>query len=65
MEPAHAAHIGDLRRTDIAGARRLGMRTVRIRDHYDDPSDHAEADHVADSHAHLRDLLAGLTRPRS
>jgi hypothetical protein len=41
------------------------MRTVRIRDHYDDPSDHAEADHVADSHAHLRDLLAGLTRPRA
>jgi len=60
--PGAALHVGDLRRTDIAGARQLGMRTVRIRDHYDDPSEHAEADHVADSHAHLRELLAGMTR---
>jgi len=60
--PASALHVGDLRRTDIAGARQLGMRTVRIRDHYDDPSEHAEADHVADSHAHLRELLAGMAR---
>ena len=58
--PAAALHVGDLRRTDIAGARRLGMRTVRIRDHFDDPSEHVEADHVADSHAHLRELLAAL-----
>jgi putative hydrolase of the HAD superfamily len=55
--PAAALHVGDLRRTDVAGARRLGMRTVRIRDHFDDTSEHAEADHVADSHAHLRELL--------
>jgi FMN phosphatase YigB (HAD superfamily) len=60
--PASALHVGDLRRTDIAGARRIGMRTVRIRDHFDDPSEHAEADHVADSHAHLRELLAGMAR---
>jgi putative hydrolase of the HAD superfamily len=58
--PAAALHVGDLRRTDIAGARRLGMRTVRIRDHFDDPSEHLEADHVADSHAHLRELLAAI-----
>ena len=61
-EPAAALHVGDLRRTDIAGARRLGMRTVRIRDHFDDASEHAEADHVADSHAHLRELLAAMAR---
>lgn len=60
--PAAALHVGDLRRTDIAGARRLGMRTVRIRDHFDDPSEHVEADHVADSHAHLRELLAAIAR---
>jgi FMN phosphatase YigB (HAD superfamily) len=60
--PAAALHVGDLRRTDVAGARRLGMRSVRIRDHFDDPSEHAEADHVADSHAHLRDLLAAIAR---
>jgi putative hydrolase of the HAD superfamily len=65
-EPAAALHVGDLRRTDIAGARSLGMRTVRIRDHYDDASELPEADHVADSHAHLRELLAGITRgPRA
>jgi putative hydrolase of the HAD superfamily len=60
--PAAALHVGDLRRTDVAGARGLGMRTVRIRDHFDDPSEHAEADHVADSHAHLRRLLEALAR---
>jgi hypothetical protein len=33
---------------------------VRIRAHFDDPSEDVEADHVADSHAHLRDILATL-----
>jgi hypothetical protein len=55
--PGAALHVGDLRRTDVAGARELGMRTVRIRHHHDDCSDHPEADHVADTHAALRDLL--------
>jgi putative hydrolase of the HAD superfamily len=64
--PAAALHVGDLRRTDIAGARSLGMRTVRIRDRFDDASEHVDADHVADSHAHLRELLAAMPRgPRS
>ncbi len=57
VEPTDAVHVGDLRRTDIAGARELGMRTVRIRHRYDDPTDLPEADAVADSHAHLRELL--------
>jgi putative hydrolase of the HAD superfamily len=60
--PAAALHVGDLRRTDVAGARRLGMRSVRIRGHFDDPSQDVEADHVADSHAHLREILAALAR---
>lgn len=64
--PAAALHVGDLRRTDVAGARSLGMRTVRIRDHFDDPSGHVDADLVADSHAHLRELLAAMPRsPRA
>jgi putative hydrolase of the HAD superfamily len=62
VAPGAALHVGDLRRTDVAGARRLGMRSVRIRDHFDDPSEHPEADHVADSHAHLRELLAAIAR---
>lgn len=56
-EPTDAVHVGDLRRTDIAGARAFGMRSVRIRDHFDDPSHHPEADDVADSHAHLCEIL--------
>jgi putative hydrolase of the HAD superfamily len=57
--PARAAlHVGDLRRTDVAGARAAGMGTVRISDHHDDLSDHPEADHVVDSHAQLCEILA-------
>ena len=57
VEPAQALHVGDLRRTDIAGARAFGMRSVRIRWQHDDPSELPDADAVADSHAHLRQLL--------
>lgn len=54
---AQALHVGDLRRTDVAGARGVGMASARIRDHHDDQSEHPEADHVVDSHAELRELL--------
>jgi putative hydrolase of the HAD superfamily len=57
VHPERALHVGDLRRTDVAGARALGMRSVRIRAHYDDPGPEPDADHVADSHAALRELL--------
>lgn len=57
VDPAHAVHVGDLRRTDVAGGRGHGMGTVRIRATHDDLSDHPEADAVADSHAELRELL--------
>lgn len=53
-----AVHVGDLRPTDIAGARGVGMGSVRIRWHHDDQSAHPEADAVAESHAHLRELLS-------
>lgn len=52
-----AVHVGDLRRTDVAGARAAGLRTVRIRDHHDDRSELPDADHVADSHVHLLEIL--------
>ncbi len=60
-EPERAMHVGDLRRTDVAGARALGMTTVRIRWAYDDTSDHPEADAVVDSHDDLAALF-GLSR---
>ncbi len=59
-DPAAAVHVGDLRRTDIAGARALGMRTIRYRGLADDPEPGDEADFVADSHRELPALIASL-----
>ena len=68
VAPGRAAHVGDLRRTDVAGARAMGMTAVRYRgandDHGRPPSDSApvgielpEGDHVISDHL---ELLAGL-----
>ncbi len=56
-EPAEAMHVGDLRRTDVAGAAAHGMRTVRYRGMNDEGGGDAgpEAEFVLDSH---RELLA-------
>lgn len=56
-DPAAAAHVGDLKRTDVAGARAMGMSTVRFRGVVDDPEDGAEADHVIDRLADLPRVL--------
>jgi putative hydrolase of the HAD superfamily len=58
-EPATSMHVGDLRRTDVAGGAALGMRTVRYRALHDDPEidDAIEADFVIDSHRELPPLL--------
>ena len=57
VDPSKAAHVGDLRRTDVAGARAMGMTSVRYRGLADDQSDAPEADVVCDSHADLPGLL--------
>jgi FMN phosphatase YigB (HAD superfamily) len=61
-EPAEALHVGDLRRTDVAGAAALGMRTVRYRGMRDDPDVEGgpEADHVVDRHLELVELIERL-----
>ncbi len=59
-KPAAALHIGDLRRTDVAGARAVGMRTVRYNGLADDPLPGEEADFVLDSHTDLPPLVASL-----
>ena len=59
--PAEAAHIGDLRFTDMAGARALGMRAVRFRGFNDDTGEGPEGDAVIDSYSDLETAL-GLTR---
>src|SRR5207249_2916452 len=45
-EPSEAAHVGDLRFTDVAGARAVGMRAIRFSGGRDDEADGPEADVV-------------------
>jgi len=56
-DPTTVAHVGDLMRTDVAGARAMGMSTVRFRGVVDDPEDGTEADHVIDRLADLPRVL--------
>lgn len=57
-QPQEAMHVGDLRRTDVAGAAALGMRTVRYRGLHDDAEGTGgEADFVIDSHLELIELI--------
>jgi FMN phosphatase YigB (HAD superfamily) len=48
-------HVGDLKRTDVAGARRAGLIPIRYRGLVDDTSEAAEADLVIE---HFSELIA-------
>jgi FMN hydrolase / 5-amino-6-(5-phospho-D-ribitylamino)uracil phosphatase len=63
-DPAAALHVGDLRRTDVAGAAALGMRTVRYKGMNDegDADPGPEAEFVLDSHLDLLDVIEALDR---
>jgi FMN phosphatase YigB (HAD superfamily) len=61
-QPDEALHVGDLRRTDIAGAAALGMKTARYRGMHDDAEPGVEADFVLDSHLELVELIDRLRR---
>lgn len=65
--PEQALHVGDLRRTDVAGAAALGMTTVRYTGMQDDAesSVEAEADFVIDSHLELVAVVDRLGRQDS
>jgi FMN phosphatase YigB (HAD superfamily) len=52
-----ALHVGDLKRTDVAGARAIGMTSVRYRGANDDDEDLLDADHVIDHHTQLLAIL--------
>lgn len=54
---ADATHVGDLRRTDVAGARAIGMRSVRYRGIADDRTAVPDADHVIDDWRELPALV--------
>jgi putative hydrolase of the HAD superfamily len=60
VRPPEAIHVGDLRRTDIAGARDVGMRGVRFRGVHDDRTDAPDADVCIDRHEQMLEIL-GLT----
>jgi FMN hydrolase / 5-amino-6-(5-phospho-D-ribitylamino)uracil phosphatase len=64
--PEEAVHVGDLRRTDVAGAAALGMGTVRYRglNPEGDREDGPEADFVLDSHAGLAEVVERFNRRR-
>jgi len=64
-QPGEAMHVGDLRRTDVAGARGIGMRTVRYRGLHDDAGadGEGEAEFVLDSHRELPGLIARIAGP--
>jgi HAD superfamily hydrolase (TIGR01549 family) len=57
VRPPEAIHIGDLRRTDIAGARDIGMRCARFRGVHDDQSDFSDAEVVIDRHEQLLEAI--------
>jgi FMN hydrolase / 5-amino-6-(5-phospho-D-ribitylamino)uracil phosphatase len=61
-QPEEALHVGDLRRTDVAGAAALGMGTVRYRgmNPEGDSEAGAEADFVVDSHLELLEVVQRL-----
>jgi putative hydrolase of the HAD superfamily len=56
--PERVAHVGDIRRTDVAGAKAMGMIAVRYIGVSDDQSQpEPEGDHVITKHAELLDVL--------
>jgi FMN phosphatase YigB (HAD superfamily) len=58
VAPERAVHVGDLRRTDVAGSQAMGMGAVRYTGVFDDRSDgEPEADWVVDDHTLLPAVL--------
>jgi putative hydrolase of the HAD superfamily len=57
VRPPEAVHIGDLRRTDIAGAHDIGMHAVRFRGVHDDRSDFPDARVVIDRHEEILEII--------
>ena len=55
--PPEAIHVGDLKRTDIAGAHDIGMHTVRFKGVHDDQSEAAEAECVIARHEQIFDCI--------
>jgi HAD superfamily hydrolase (TIGR01549 family) len=60
VAPERALHIGDIRRTDVAGAKAMGMTAVRYTGISDDQTqDDPEGDHVIAHHGELPRIVLG------
>ena len=57
QDPKSAVHIGDLKRTDVAGARSIGMMTVRYTGGRIDEESGDDGDYVSDSHLDIIEFL--------
>ncbi|MGH2792395.1 MAG: HAD family hydrolase [Actinomycetota bacterium] len=57
VRPPEAIHVGDLRRTDIAGAHDVGMHAARFKGIHDDTSDATEAEIVMTDHRQILEVL--------
>ena len=58
VSPLQAAHVGDLKRTDVAGALDMGMTAIRYAGSFDDAgSEGPEATFVVASHAEVPEVL--------
>ena len=57
VRPPEALHIGDLKRTDIAGAHDIGMHAVRFRGVHNDKTDATEAETVIDRHEQILEVI--------
>jgi len=55
--PPEAIHVGDLKRTDIAGAHDMGMHAARFKGVHDDKSDFVEAEIVMSDHRQLLEVV--------
>ena len=58
VAPERAAHVGDVKAKDVAGARELGITTIRYAGIRDDPGEGPEADIVISSFEQLEDALS-------
>jgi putative hydrolase of the HAD superfamily len=63
VDPGRVVHIGDRRSTDVLGARRCGLRTIRYAGILDDSSDFDDADAVIHSYDELSTAIASITGP--
>jgi len=57
VRPPEAIHVGDLKRTDIAGAHDMGMHAARFKGVHDDKSDFVEAEVVINDHRQLLEVI--------